>query len=243
MPHAVKTDEVARMRSDLQRTLQKPVEQRHWGMVIDLIKCIGCDACTISCKAENKTPPGVAYNVVVKEEIGTYPNVRLRNIPRPCQQCENAPCVKACPINATWKRPDGIVVVDYEKCIGCRYCMVACPYGARYFDFGDMYTEDTPAQQEYEEQANFEYMGTKLGKRWGRGNGGSPVGNVRKCHFCVHRLDEGLLPACIGTCVGRARYFGDLEDPDSMVSELVTRSSSMRLKEELGTEPSVYYLT
>lgn len=243
MPHVVKTDEIARMSEDLERALAKPVAERSWGMVIDLLKCIGCDACTISCKSENKTPPGVSYNVVLKKEIGEYPNVRMQNTPRPCMQCGNPPCVKACPVDATWKRPDGIVVIDYQKCIGCRYCMVACPYGARYFDFGETYTGETGNPQEYEDLPTYEYMGTPIGQRWPRTKKGSPVGNVRKCHFCVHRLNEGLLPACIGTCVGRARYFGDFNDPESLVSELVTRNSSMRIKEDLGTEPSVHYLT
>ncbi len=230
------------MRDDLQRALEKPAEKRQWGMVIDLMKCIGCDACTISCKAENGTPPGVVYNVVLKEEIGTYPNVRFRNIPRPCMQCIKAPCIKACPVGATWKRPDGITAIDYAKCIGCRYCMAACPYGARYFDFGEYYTDETPNPQDYERLPTYEYMSTPIGERWDRTNGRSPTGNVRKCHFCIHRLSKGLLPACIGTCMGRSRYFGDLNDPTSLVSELVMRGSTMRLKEELGTEPSVYYL-
>ena len=210
-----------RMQHDLKRALKKPLEQRRWVMVIDLRKCIGCHACTIACIAENKLPPGVVYRPVLEEEIGTYPNVTRRFIPRPCMQCEKPPCVPVCPVNATWKRPDGIVEIDYNKCIGCRYCITACPYSARVSDFGEFYTNNTPAVQAYEKAPNFEY-----GKQWSRKEGASPIGNARKCHFCIHRLDEGMLPACVTTCVG-----------------LATSPRVMRLKEEMGTEPKVYYLT
>ena len=103
----------------------------HWGMVIDLAKCVGCDSCTVACKAENRTPPGITYNVVLERETGAYPNVRLEALPRPCMQCENPPCVSVCPVQATYKGDDGIVVIDADRCIGCKYCMAACPYGAR----------------------------------------------------------------------------------------------------------------
>ena len=228
---------ILRMMDDIQRALQKPVEERHWVMVIDLTKCVGCNACTVACKSENKTPPEVAYNIVLQDEVGKYPNVRRVFVPRPCMHCQNPPCVEVCPVGATYKREDGIVVVDYEVCIGCRYCIAACPYGARTFDFGETYTGNTPNPQEYE-NIEFEY-----GHEHDRSAGGSPIGNVRKCHFCLHRLNEGLLPACITDCIGRARYFGDLNDPDSLVSELLGRRQAFRLKEELGTNPSVYYLT
>lgn len=240
-------DPLLRMMRDLQRALQKPVEQRRWVMVIDLRKCVGCHACTIACVAENKLPPGVVYRPVLEEEIGAYPNVARRFIPRPCMQCDNPPCVPVCPVHATWKRVDGIVVIDYEQCIGCRYCITACPYGARTFDFGTSYTEGTPAgserllgQQEaagYELAPNFEY-----GRSWPRHDEASPIGNARKCHFCLHRIERGLLPECVSTCIGRATFFGDANDSESLVSELIGRPNVMRLKEELGTEPKVYYL-
>ncbi len=225
-----------RMQKDIKRALQKPPEQRRWVMVIDLRKCVGCSACTVSCVAENKLPPGVVYRPVLEEEIGTFPNVRRRFIPRPCMQCDNPPCVFVCPVSATWKRPDGIVVIDYNACIGCRYCVTACPYSARTFDTGHLYTEGTPQEMDYELLPNFEY-----GEEWPR-NGGSPIGNVRKCHFCLHRLEQGELPACVTTCIGGANYFGDANDPDSLVSELIAQPNVMRLKEEMGTEPRVYYL-
>ncbi|NOZ29998.1 MAG: 4Fe-4S dicluster domain-containing protein [Chloroflexi bacterium] len=229
---------IIRMMEDLQRALQKPPSERRWGMVIDLTKCVACDACTVSCKAENKTPPGVNYTVVIKEEVGTYPNVREAFLPRPCMHCDNPPCVDVCPVSATWQNEEGVVVVDYDACIGCRYCMTACPYGARNFDFGEWYTEDTPKLAPYETAPTFEYSERRV-----RSNHESPVGNVRKCHFCLHRVREGLLPACINDCIGRARYFGDLTDPDSLVSELLRERYSFRLKEELGTQPKVFYLS
>ncbi len=227
---------ILRMQEDIKRALKKPVSERHWVMVIDLRKCVGCSACTVSCIAENKLPPGVVYRPVLEEEIGTYPNVTRRFIPRPCMQCDNPPCVPVCPVNATWKRADGIVEIDYEQCIGCRYCIAACPYSARTFDTGRNYDDDTPEQFEYEMTASFEY-----GKAWPRDDG-SPIGNVRKCHFCLHRLEQGELPACVTTCIGMANYFGDANDPDSLVSELIPQTNAIRLKEEMGTEPKVYYL-
>lgn len=132
-------DVLLRMQRELVKAMSKPVEQRHWIMVIDTRKCVGCDACTVGCVAENKLPPGVVYRPVVKEEFGIFPNVQLRFTPRPCMQCETPPCTPVCPVKATWKRPDGIVTIDYDKCIGCRYCITACPYHARTSDFGEFY--------------------------------------------------------------------------------------------------------
>jgi len=233
----IKPDPLIRMQQELKRALKKPLHERRWVMVIDLRKCVGCHACTIGCIAENKLPPGVVYRPVIEEEIGEYPNVRMRFIPRPCMQCDDPPCTPVCPVNATYKRPDGIVEIDYNKCIGCRYCITACPYNARTADFGENYTDNTPELQEYEKIPNFEY-----GKRWDRTKEGSPVGNARKCHFCLHRLNVGMLPMCVTTCIGRATYFGDANDPNSLVSELIAQPNVMRLKEELGTKPKVYYL-
>lgn len=227
---------IIRMQKELQRAMKKPIEERKWVMVIDLRKCTGCGACTVSCIAENHLPPGVVYRPVIEEEIGTYPLVSMRSVPRPCMQCEDAPCVPVCPVKATWIRPDGIVDMDYDQCIGCRYCMTACPYHARTFDFGYNYTDDTPhPMQPYEEIPNFEY-----GERWDRS--GSPIGNVRKCHFCSHKLDAGMLPSCVTTCIGYATYFGDINDPKSLVTELISRPNTMRLKVEMGTNPRVWYL-
>jgi len=206
-----------------------------WGMVIDLEKCVGCDSCTVACKAENRTPPGVSYNVVMEEEHGEFPDVTRTNVPRPCMQCENPPCVQVCPVSATYKMDNGVVNVDYDRCIGCRYCMIACPYGARYFDFGENYDDEVA---EAGEVTSPEY-GVDRGERE---DGESPVGNVRKCSFCTHRLERGEEPACVETCIGDARNMGDLDDPDSEVSEMADSSRAFQLKEHEGTDPNVYYL-
>lgn len=226
-----------RLQDDLNRALAKAEEQRNWAMVIDIRKCIGCSACTIGCIAENKLPPGVVYRPVIEEEFGKYPHVARRFWPKPCFHCDNPPCVSVCPVKATYKRQDGIVVVDYNQCIGCRYCITACPYGARYSDFGENYTDKTPEEAPYEKVPSFEY-----GKKWKRVGHRSPIGNARKCHFCLHRLNEGMLPMCVVTCIGRATYFGDANDSKSAISELVSKPNIMRLKEELGTNPKVCYL-
>ena len=241
-------DVLIRMQDELQRALSKKPEQRRWVMVIDLRKCVGCHACTIACIAENKLPPGVVYRPVIEKEIGVYPNVSRLFVPRPCMQCENPPCTPVCPVNATYTNEEGVVVVDYEQCIGCRACLTACPYGARTSDFGYTYTEDTPVVEgkivgqktadDYERATNYEY-----GKGYARsGRHGSPIGNARKCHFCLHRLKDGLLPACVTTCIGRATLFGDANDPASLVAEMISKPNVMVLKEELGTHPRVYYL-
>jgi molybdopterin-containing oxidoreductase family iron-sulfur binding subunit len=244
-----KQDVIVQMQADLKRALDKPRDQRHWVMVIDLRKCVGCHACTVSCVAENKLPPGVVYRPVLEEEIGTYPNVSVKFLPKPCMQCDNPPCTDVCPVNATYKNDDGVVVVDYDQCIGCRACVTACPYASRTFDFGKTYTLQTPeaaslivGQQtasQLERAANFEYG--EAHARTSRDE--SPIGNVRKCHFCLHRLNVGMLPACTTTCIGRATLFGDTNDPDSLVAEMIAKPNVMRLKEELGTAPRVYYLS
>ena len=231
------SDPLLRMQKELEVAMAKPVEQRRWMMVIDTRKCIGCHACTIACVVENKLPPGVVYRPVVTEEFGTYPNVAMRFTPRPCMQCEVPPCTPVCPVKATWKRPDGIVAIDYDKCIGCGYCVTACPYNARTRDLGENYTDGTPAIQPYEEQPNFEY-----GKHWDRKGHRSPVGNARKCQFCLHRLEHGMLPQCVTSCIGRATYFGDANDEKSLVNELAAKPNATRLLEERGTKPQVVYL-
>lgn len=209
---------------------EKEDRHPHWGMVIDLKKCVGCDSCTVACKSENRTPPGISYNVVIEEEHGTFPNVSRVNIPRPCMQCDNPPCVTVCPVNATYKGKDGIVVIDSDRCIGCRYCITACPYGARSFDFGESYRDEMQGADDI------------LAPEFGKDRDAPPVGTVRKCTFCMHRLGRGEEPACCETCIGDARFFGDLSDPESKVSRLAASPRAFRLREELGTEPRVYYL-
>lgn len=205
-------------------------------MVIDLQKCVGCDACTVACKAENRTPPGVSYNVVFETEVGTYPDVKRMNIPRPCMQCDDPPCVEVCPVNATYKGDDGIVVIDADRCIGCRLCITACPYGARSFDFGESYEQEMQGANEITAPE----FGIARGKRGGELS--TPIGTVRKCNFCQHRLARGEEPACVECCIGDARIFGDLDDPTSLVSQLSHSDRAFRLKEEAGTNPRVYYL-
>src|SRR3990170_7054006 len=156
--------------------------QKHrYGMVIDTRRCIGCKACMVACKAENKTPPGVSYTVVVENGFGERPDNRPLFMTKPCFHCEHPPCVSVCPVGATFKRrQDGIVAVDYDRCIGCRYCIVACPYQNRYFDFGENY----PAVSEraaYATVPSPEYRQFRA-----RAAGRSPIGNVRKCTFCLH---------------------------------------------------------
>ncbi|MBI5725084.1 MAG: 4Fe-4S dicluster domain-containing protein [Planctomycetes bacterium] len=220
---------------------------RRWGMVIDLKRCIACKACGAACRLENKTPPGVAYGVFLDEEKGQFPHAYRLSFFRPCMQCEESSCAKVCPTGATSHRKDGIVGVDYEKCIGCRYCIAACPYGARSFDYGHNYIE--AANNPYNAIPSSEY-GAEYGLR---SKGRSPIGNVRKCTFCLHLQDEKgeyrEPTACSRTCMGKAIHFGDLKDPEAKclvhgekMQELLARRGHYRLKEELGNEPSVYYL-
>jgi Fe-S-cluster-containing dehydrogenase component len=242
-------DHLIRMQRDLDRALSGDPKRVAWGMVIDLGKCVGCHACTVACVAENKLPPGVVYRPVLEEELGVYPNVRRRFVPRPCMQCQNPPCEKVCPVSATYKNQQGVTVMDYTRCIGCRYCLVACPYAARTADYGEWYTNGTPDQPEksilgrsvsgngYERRPAAEYK-----KKWPERGKGSPVGNARKCHFCLHRLAVGMLPACVTTCIGRATFFGNRNDPESLLAELAASPRIFVLKPELTTRPAVYYL-
>ncbi|MEM3646858.1 MAG: 4Fe-4S dicluster domain-containing protein [Thermofilum sp.] len=240
-----------RMQRELQESLQKPITERRWVMVIDLRKCVACHACTVACIAENRSPPGVTYRPVLEWETGEYPNVSRAFLPRPCFHCDNPPCVPVCPVKATWKREDGVVVIDYSKCIGCRYCVAACPYGARATDFGFDW-DSTPAgpatnaplmnkeaKSLVDDLPSMEYVSTPWYGRWRRAD---LVGVTRKCHFCTQRIDNGMLPQCVTTCMGVANYFGDIKNPKSLVSELLKENRAIRLKEELGTEPSVYYI-
>jgi molybdopterin-containing oxidoreductase family iron-sulfur binding subunit len=206
---------------------------KHLVMVIDLKRCIGCHTCAVACKSENNLPDGVWWNRVLTvggESMdtpeGTFPNVQMQFLTLACQQCENPACVKVCPVGATYKRDeDGVVVQDYDRCIGCRYCMVACPYtGVRQFNWkAPQYQLDFPVGDTAvpAHQAN----------------------TVEKCTFCFHRLAQDKLPACIEQCPARARHFGDVNDPDSEVSTLLRERPYFQLLAEKGTKPSVYFLT
>jgi molybdopterin-containing oxidoreductase family iron-sulfur binding subunit len=231
-------DPLVRMQDDLRRALTKPAEQRRWAMAIDVARCIGCRACTVACRAENKTPPGVTYRPVLVEMEGGFPAPKRRFLPRPCMHCEKPACLEACPAGAIKRRPDGIVYVDYDVCQGIRECITACPYEVPLFDEGGYYTDGTPAIQAYEKARTFE-MGVA---RTRESADQAPAGRARKCHYCLHRLESGMLPACTTTCVGRATFFGDLNDPGSLIAELALSPRASRLREDQGTKPTTFYL-
>jgi len=201
-------------------------------MVIDLKRCTGCFACVMACKVEHQTPPRVFWAKVLRSERGKYPVVTRQPIPVLCMHCKEPECEKVCPTGATKKREDGIVIVDNKICVGCRYCVVACPYGARYFvpKWTDYFTGKDQPSSKYAEYAR---------KKWLAEN---DKGVVTKCTFCVERVEKGRKPACVDACPAEARTFGDLDDPNSEVSQLIKRRKGFRLQEEQGTEPAVYYL-
>lgn len=237
-------DTLIRMQEDLERALRKPPEKRRWAMLLDLRKCVGCHACTVACASENKLPPGQVYRPVFEHERGRFPDVTRTFLPRPCMQCDKPPCVKVCPVpkgQATRKEKKGasagLVVIDYAECIGCGQCVDACPYGARAVDQGKNHSDGTPAPQPYEVAASFEY-----GRKRRRTAKADPIGKARKCHFCVHRLQEGMLPQCISSCIGRAGAFGDESDPRSLVAEAKSASKIQLLQARRGTAPRVYYV-
>lgn len=196
-----------------------------YGMVIDLKRCIGCYACQLSCKAENGTPPGVFYARVLKKEEGQYPTVRQLFLPVLCNHCENAPCVDVCPTGASFQWEDGIVDINHDKCVGCRACMMACPYSNRYYNDGP---------QNYHPSGPTAYEKARVARH--------QTGVVMKCNFCRDRVRAGELPACVANCPTVARYFGDLDDPNSEVSRLIKERAGFTLLPEAGTKPAVYYL-
>jgi molybdopterin-containing oxidoreductase family iron-sulfur binding subunit len=204
------------------------------GMAIDLARCVGCQTCAISCKQANNTPSGNWWNRVLTvggQEMDTgalaedFRDSTLSYLPFACQHCENPACVRVCPVGATYKREeDGVVFQDYDKCIGCRMCMAACPYtGVRSFNWEDpQFYRDFPL-----------------------GDAGVPTHQkhtVEKCTFCSHRLAAGEEPACMVLCPLRARYWGDLDDPASEVCRQIASREHKQLLPERGTRPAVYYL-
>lgn len=221
-----------------------------WGMVIDLNKCTGCGECVTACKVENNVP------VVGLEESqrgrtmlwmdmlticeGDYPHTKVRYLPRPCFHCDNPPCTKVCPVRATYLREDGIVTQIFPQCIGCRYCMAACPYTVKSFNWSRPEWPDEMAAA----------LNPDVSVR--------PAGIVEKCTFCIHRLqraqeladleerdlrEEDYQPACAESCLTKAIAFGDLDNPESHVFQLKKSPRAQRLLEDLGTEPKVYYLS
>lgn len=213
---------------------EAPQGEHQWAMVIDQNKCIGCGYCVLACRAHNDVSPDITWNPVLEAGAEGEKKVYL---PRPCMQCAKAPCVEVCPVKASYYRPDGIVMMDYDKCIGCRYCEVACPYQARSFNWS-AFSGDNPAVPEWGEP--------EVARR--------PRGVPEKCSFCYQRVDRGIAlglepgvdpdvtPACVVVCPTGARLFGDLNDPESTVSKALSENPTYRLRENLGTEPRVYYI-
>ncbi len=208
----------------------------HWTMIADLRRCVGCQTCTASCKHANATPPGVQWRRVIDMEFGDYPDVQRAFVPVGCQHCEDPPCMHVCPTTATRKRADGIVTIDYDLCIGCSYCAVACPYQARYKT----------------DHASYAY-GPEIASETQRIDKGR-LGVATKCTFCVDRIDAGLAkgltpgvdpeatPACVNACISLALNFGDRDDPQSKVSQLLAENQHFRMHEDLGTSPNFFYL-
>ena len=175
-----------------------------YGMLIDLRRCIGCNACAVACKAENAVPLGRWRGWLKVVEKGVYPSVSRSYLPTVCNNCENPICVRNCPTQATYAREDGIVMVDPHRCIGCKYCIASCPYDVRYL---------------------------------------SPFKKiVQKCQWCHHRVDAGLLPACVQTCPTGAMTFGDVNDPRSEISRLLAGNPIQVLKPEKDTRPHAFYI-
>jgi len=179
----------------------------HWSMLVDTRRCIACQACTMACSMENVSPEGQFRTVVatyaVTDQAG---KTGLAVLPRLCNHCEEPPCIPVCPVGATFKRKDGIVLVDGDRCVGCAYCVQACPYDARFVNHH--------------------------------------TGKADKCTFCSHRVEAGLLPACVETCVGGARIFGDINNPQSDISRRLAAAEGKTrvLKPEAGTNPRVFYI-
>lgn len=174
-----------------------------YGMFLDLHKCVGCYACRVACQMQNELPSTEAYIKFYEKEQGVFPNVTREVMPVQCQHCTDAPCVSVCPTGASYTRDDGIVLVDHERCIGCKYCAEACPYHAR-------------IEQE-------------------------KTGTVEKCVFCYTLVEQGGLPACTTTCIGDARIFGDLDDPQSEISQAIVREGARPVAGNL-TKSNFYYV-
>jgi molybdopterin-containing oxidoreductase family iron-sulfur binding subunit len=220
----------------------KPMDGVEFVYCLNLTRCIGCRKCVHACVAENNQSrtPEIQYIRVLKMPHGSLdmengehnyatpkvPEKGFFYMPIQCQQCKNPPCVKVCPVHATWQESDGITVIDYDWCIGCRYCEAACPYFARRFNF------TTPSIPKERLNPNMSYLGNRPRKQ----------GVMEKCHFCIQRTRAGQYPACLEVCPTGARKFGNILDPESEVSHILrTKRVFIQLKEELGTSPRFFY--
>ena len=207
-----------------------------WTMIADLERCVGCQTCTAACRHANATSPAVQWRKVLDIEAGSFPNVSRTFVPVGCQHCADPPCMHVCPTGATRQRADGIVTVDYDLCIGCAYCEVACPYQARFLIHAPRFAYGVAMQNEIERED------------------AARVGVAQKCTFCSDRIDFGVAngltpgldpratPACVNSCIADALHFGDIDDPDSNVSRLLRDQKHFRMHDELATEPSFFYL-
>ena len=219
-----------------------PKEGTEFGYVLNIGRCIGCRKCVYACMDENNTSrdPQVQYIRVLKLKKGSidletashdYPSNEAADpdyvyMPVQCHQCRKPPCVKVCPVKATWMEKDGVTVVDYNWCIGCRYCQAACPYHARRFNW-------SPTAISAEEiNPNMGYLSNRL----------RPLGVMEKCHFCLQRTRNGLYPACHDVCPTGARKFGNLRDENSEIRKIIERERVYVLKQEVGTIPRFYYV-
>ncbi|HRG95445.1 MAG TPA: 4Fe-4S dicluster domain-containing protein [Polyangiaceae bacterium] len=218
----------------------RPMENVEFGYALNLSVCIGCRKCAEACHFENNHDRATnnSYIRVLEMEQGSFdlekgnahydhavPAPGKYYMPVQCQQCDNAPCVKVCPVQATWKEKDGIVVVDYNWCIGCRYCEAACPYHARRFNW------TKPEVPTDEINPNQGLLSNRI----------RPQGVVEKCTFCLHRTRQGQLPACLEACPTGARVFGNMLDPKSEIRWVLEHKRVFILKEELGTRPRFFY--
>lgn len=215
-----------------------------WGMLVNLIKCTRCHACIAACRVEHFLPIGMSWPRLIawEPETGQTNDALVTTFAVRCNQCKDAPCVEVCPAEATKKRDDGIVYIDNDKCVGCRYCILACPYQNRTFLSKD---KDTGYFPEHE-RTSFEKAGQKLYPH--------TPGTTEKCNFCMERIDAGMskglkpgvdreaTPACVNACQARALTFGDLDDPDSEISRLIKEKNAFQLHPEYGTDPSIYYI-
>ena len=196
-----------------------------YAMAIDLSRCNGCNACVVACKVEHSGASNVLLTTILEKETGRYPNASRQFFPVLCNHCEVPPCVPVCPTTATYKRDDGIVLVDPDICIGCGACILACPYEQRFAVDDDRTCFPS---------GDGSYVNPGAHK--------APVGTTVKCDFCFHRVDQGRDPACVETCPTHARIFGRLGQVDHPINELISRASAFTLLPNKGTQPNVYYI-